>query len=125
MPAGREAAQRYSFGDDPSRLRDHAWYEGNASGMTHIVGSNRPNAFGLYDMHGNVWEWCWDNLDAQYYARSPVIDPSGPSGAWGWVIRGGSWRQAADFCRSALRAQSPSSHNGDLGFRVALTQSGR
>ena len=122
LPGGKHDA--VLFGDDPSSLGDYAWYEGNASGRP-IAGRSGPMRSGLFDMHGNVWEWCWDNLDAQYYARSPVIDPSGPSGAWGWVIRGGSWRQAADFCRSALAAESPSSHNGDLGFRVALSQSRR
>jgi formylglycine-generating enzyme required for sulfatase activity len=61
---------KYSFGDDPSELGEYAWHFENSGSITHPVGQKRPNAFGLYDMHGNVAEWCWDVHDGAYYARS-------------------------------------------------------
>ncbi len=78
----------YSFGDDPSKLGDYALYRDNSGGVTHPVGQKRPSNFGLYDMHGNVWEWCWDWYDDAYYGRSPVDDPPGGAGASHRVIRG-------------------------------------
>jgi eukaryotic-like serine/threonine-protein kinase len=68
----------YSFGDSEGSLGDYAWYDSNSGSKTHPVGQKRPNAWGLYDMHGNVWEWCSDWYDGSYYASSPVDDPTGP-----------------------------------------------
>jgi formylglycine-generating enzyme required for sulfatase activity len=114
---------RYSFGDDPAGLGEHAWFGGNSGGRTHPVGQKRPNGFGLYDMHGNVWEWCWDGYDAEYYARSPVDDPQGPSGAYGRVFRGGGWRFDPRYARSAYRAQSVPGYRGrEPGLRLARGQ---
>ena len=119
---------RYSFGDDTASLGGFAWFnEYLSKGSTHPVGQKQPNAFGLYDMHGNVSEWCWDGgYEERYYANSPLNDPQGPSKAAGRVLRGGSWLNNPRYCRSALRYwYAPGLRGGDLGFRVARVQSGR
>ena len=116
---------RYSFGDDPAGLGEHAWFDGNSGNQTHPVGQKRPNAFGLFDMHGNVYEWCWDAFDTKYYAESPVDDPRGPSGASGRVIRGGGWHRDPLYARSAYRGWDPPGNRRHvLGFRLARVQSG-
>ncbi len=90
------------------------------------VGTYAANAFGLYDMHGNVMEWCQDWYDANYYKNSPKEDPPGPAQASSRVVRGGSWGSHGGNCRSALRDRDePGLRFGSLGFRVAAVQSGR
>ena len=110
---------RYICGDDLDP--DYGWFKSNSSSQTHPVGEKRPNAWGLYDMHGNVFEWCWDRYNESYYRASPGDDPTGPSLGSYRVDRGGSWRGSAMSCRSALRLKSSPGSRGDaLGFRVAL-----
>jgi formylglycine-generating enzyme required for sulfatase activity len=88
------------------------------------VGQYRPNAFGLYDMHGNVWEWCSDGYDEKYYGRSPAVDPPGPYEAANRVIRGGGWGGRLDSYRSAYRLRlAPHDRSNAAGFRLALSQS--
>jgi formylglycine-generating enzyme required for sulfatase activity len=118
----------YPFGDDASEIGEHilawsAWYGSNSQDTTHPVGQKRPNSWGLYDMLGNVWEWCQDAYDAAYYTNSPPGDPPGPAAGSRRVIRGGSWVNDARFCRPASRDRStPEGRDNHLGFRVAAVQ---
>jgi len=95
---------RWSFGDDPGKLKDHAWYKPNATKKTHPVKSKRPNPWGLYDMHGNVAEWCQDFYAETYSDGGETAqDPRGPDTGEDRVLRGGSWAVDEDRCRSSAR----------------------
>lgn len=118
--AGTEST--YSFGDDADSLGQYAWYDGNSGEKTHPVGQKQPNAWGLYDMHGNVWEWVQDWYGENYYRRSPGTDPKGPSTGSYRMARGGGWADSAGGCRSAFRnGYTPDSRISSYGFRLALS----
>ncbi len=113
---------RYYFGVDEAELGEYAWFRVNSGSRPHPVGQKRPNAWGLYDMHGNVWELCFDWYSADYYANSPLEDPTGPEGGSNRVFRGGGWSSTARACRSAFRHGLPPGHRFDfLGLRVAFS----
>jgi formylglycine-generating enzyme required for sulfatase activity len=110
----------YSFGDDADTLGRYAWYRDNSGGKTHPVGQKEPNAWGLYDMHGNVWEWVQDWYGR--YSSSSVTDPVGPSSGSPRVYRGGGWGFVAEYCRSACRLyDAPDFSRNGLGFRLTLS----
>jgi formylglycine-generating enzyme required for sulfatase activity len=93
----------YSFGDEARQLGDFAWFADNAGKKTHPVGRKKPNPWGLFDMHGNVAEWCQDVYDPNYYKSSPEKAPRGPEEGNEYVLRGGSWKSPADALRSTYR----------------------
>lgn len=116
---------KYWCGDSEDLLRQAAWIGSTAGGRTHAVGELPANPFGLYDTHGNVWEWVRDGWGREHYAEvaaQPAIDPSYPlTGAFQRVLRGGNWLAAPAMCRSSYRhADAPTIQDWGLGFRVSL-----
>ena len=113
---------KWTFGNDENRLKDYAWYEANSGGRTHPVGGKRPNAWGLYDMHGNAREWCQDWYDSDFYQQSPSRDPQGPASGSSRAIRGGSWFYDPSYARCAYRfGVNPVFTSYGVGFRLART----
>ena len=110
---------RYCFGSDKTMLGEYAWGMTNSNGTTHPVGLKRPNAWGLYDMHGNICEWVQDWYGENYYGKSPHDDPKGPSSGSLRVLRGGSWffSQGA----SARGRNYPGERNNHHGFRLVAS----
>ena len=107
----------YNRGDEEAVLGQYAWYHGNSGGRTHPVGEKRPNAWGLYDMHGNVWEWCEDRwYNYEHHAQSPTPSSTGSER----ISRGGGWNYFATYCRSAFRfIFLPGRRLKFLGLRVS------
>jgi len=98
----------YEFGNDARRLKDYGWLGENSSGMTHPVGEKKANAWGLFDMYGNVAEWCNDYYSEGYYKESLEKDPRGPDEGDEKVLRGGAWNSSSESCRSSYRSSDPS-----------------
>jgi sulfatase modifying factor 1 len=116
-----DTSTRYNWGN--SINGDYCWYGDNSDKSTHTVGKKKPNAWELYDMSGNVWEWCMDWYDVKYYRKSPSNNPKGPSSGRYRVLRGGSWDSSGDRVCSHTRYYKYG-HNykaSNLGFRLVLT----
>jgi len=111
---------RFSFGDRAADLGDYSWYSANSGGMTHPVGRKKPNAWGLFDMHGNAWQWCSDYYGP--YVAADRTDPLGPKTGKQRVLRGGSWiSDGPANCRSAHRSgDTPVTRNPYYGLRVVV-----
>jgi len=113
------SAAEYCYGDDAGGLGEYAWFDSNSDRKTHPVGEKKPNAWGLYDMHGNVWEWCEDWYGS--YDSKAATDPVGLSSGSLRVLRGGSWDRSAANCRSSFRVNlEPSNRLIDSGLRVVV-----
>ena len=110
--------EKYAGGNNLDAL---AWHKANSGSSTHPVAQKNPNGLGLYDMSGNVYEWCQDWYGEDYYSNSPHSNPRGPSSGTGRVVRGGCWGDVSYFARSAFRNGGDSgSRFSCLGFRLAL-----
>ena len=113
----------YCFGNAVEQLADYAWYGQNAGNKTRPVGEKQANVWGLYDMHGNVWEWTQDWYGKKYYSQSPDTNPAGAAAGKSRVLRGGSWFDDARNVRSACRGHDePDGRLNNIGFRCALVQ---
>jgi formylglycine-generating enzyme len=116
---GRSHGYNYAGSDS---LDEVGWNSNNAGGQTQVAGSKNPNELGLYDMSGNVWEWCSDWYDESYYSKSPSTNPKGPSSRTYRVLRGGSWDDDVDYCRITCRNHdAPGNRNFNYGFRVVIS----
>jgi formylglycine-generating enzyme required for sulfatase activity len=118
----------YSFGDNAADRDDYAWFKGNTLDIgepyAHPVALLKPNGFGLYDMHGNVWEWCRDYYDSEYYGKAAgsAIDPENTRPAAARVLRGGCWYYGSQYGRCVYRGGSTPAgrRNARIGFRMIV-----
>ena len=117
---GGKMSKGYQYAGSDT-LNEVAWFADNSEGRTHAVGTKSPNELGVYDMSGNVWEWCHDWFDKKYYRNTMPTNPQGPSKGSGRVNRGGSWNGDVRNCRVSYRlSNAPDSRFYNLGLRLAL-----
>ncbi len=117
---GGTKSEGYNYSGS-NAIGDVAWYNANSGSQSHEVGTKKANELGIFDMSGNVWEWCEDFFDDNYYSVSPEQDPTGPESGDSWLNRGGSWKSGAKYCRSAYRGQGKNGERESyLGMRLAI-----
>jgi len=117
---GGTKSEGYNYSGS-NAIGDVAWYNANSGSQSHEVGTKKANELGIFDMSGNVWEWCEDFFDDNYYSVSPEQDPTGPDNGNTWLNRGGSWKSGAKYCRSAYRGQGKTGERESyLGMRLAI-----
>ena len=117
-----ESPDPYYCGNNTKTLRDYAWFKVNAQNKSHPIAGKIPNAYGIYDMHGNVEEFCKDYYNPKYYRESKTPDPKGPSKGAYRVVRGGSWFSYPPDLRSSARSRAfPRGKSILVGFRVAYS----
>jgi formylglycine-generating enzyme required for sulfatase activity len=117
------STKQYAFGDSADDLKDYAWFKGNSKGEDPPVGKKKPNAWGLCDMHGYVWEWCLDAWHPNYEGAPSDGSAWDEKDARERVIRGGSWNDSAESCRSAYRQRAKAGERSDtIGFRCVLIE---
>ena len=113
---------RFHFGDDEGKLGGYSWHRNNSEGKTHLVAQKKPNPWGLYDMYGNVYEWCSDWYSKDYHTGATAIDPQGPSSGTARVFRSASWQVGPGRHRSASRgSRTPHTRAEYIGFRVVVS----
>ena len=117
---GGKKSRGYQY-NGSNNLSDVAWYDDNSGKKTHAVGTKQPNELGIYDMSGNVWEWCQDRYGK--YSSSSQVNPTGANSGSYRVLRGGSWCSSARVCRSSYRyGSTPGNRDGNLGLRLILSE---
>ncbi len=116
--------EKWAGTNSESGLGDYAWFNMNSDNQLHPVGRKKPNSLGIYDMNGNIWEWCQDWYDTYYYKESPKNNPQGPASGTARVVRGGSWVNLAWGLRSSFRYRDLPESRTDivLGFRLVLSR---
>ncbi len=115
------SATNFYYGNDETKLGEYAWYDKNCREQTHPVGQKKPNAWGLHDVHGNVWEWCQD-WESEDYPSGHSVNTERPSSGSNRVLRGGGWGSLAERCRASHRFNLPPfGRHGSVGFRITRT----